>query len=158
MYGSSGTPTQTVTAPPPGSAACSITGAVRRLTGRTVPTSDRRVILTAMTPERVVDLRTRTILRVLLIVLGVAVALEVLWIARHVLAWVVIALFLALALNPLVGWIERRGRLGRGPAIVHRVPDASRSSIAARRRDVHPEADRRGERIRPGDCRTTSTT
>ena len=54
-------------------------------------------------PERVVDLRPRTILRVLLIVLAVAVTLEVVWIARHVLAWVVIALFLALALNPLVG-------------------------------------------------------
>ncbi|MGZ4333235.1 MAG: AI-2E family transporter [Gaiellaceae bacterium] len=70
-----------------------------------------------MTPERVVELRPRTILRVLLIVLAVAVALEVIWIARHVLAWVVIALFLALALDPLVGWIERRGRLARGPAI-----------------------------------------
>jgi predicted PurR-regulated permease PerM len=66
---------------------------------------------------RVVDLRPRTVLRVLLIVIAVAVTLEVLWIARHVLAWVVIALFLALALNPLVGWIERRTRLGRGLAI-----------------------------------------
>jgi predicted PurR-regulated permease PerM len=70
-----------------------------------------------MTPERVVDLRPRTILRVLLIVLSVAVVIEVIWIARHVLAWVVIALFLALALDPLVGWIERRGHLKRGPAI-----------------------------------------
>jgi predicted PurR-regulated permease PerM len=70
-----------------------------------------------VTPERVVDLRPRTILRVLLIVLAVAVTLEVVWIARHVLAWVVIALFLALALDPLVGWIERRGRIPRGPAI-----------------------------------------
>jgi predicted PurR-regulated permease PerM len=43
--------------------------------------------------------------------------LEVIWIARHVLAWVVIALFLALALDPLVGWIERRGHVKRGPAI-----------------------------------------
>ena len=67
--------------------------------------------------ERVVDLRPRTILRVLLIVIAVAVTLEVLWIARHVLAWVVIALFLALALNPLVGWIERHSKLGRGAAI-----------------------------------------
>jgi predicted PurR-regulated permease PerM len=70
-----------------------------------------------MTPERVVDLRPRTILRVLLIVLAVSITLEVVWIARHVLAWVVIALFLALALDPLVGWIERRGRIARGPAI-----------------------------------------
>jgi predicted PurR-regulated permease PerM len=67
--------------------------------------------------ERIVDLRPRTILRVLLIVIAVAVTLEVIWIARHVLAWVVIALFLALALNPLVGWIERHSKLGRGPAI-----------------------------------------
>ena len=70
-----------------------------------------------MTPERVVDLRPRTILRVLLIVLAVAVTLEVIWIARHVLAWVVIALFLALALDPFVNFIERRTRLGRGAAI-----------------------------------------
>src|SRR3954454_23922027 len=68
-------------------------------------------------PERVVDLRPRTILRVLLIVLGVAIALEVIWIARHVLAWVLIAVFLALALDPLVGAIERRTKLNRGAAI-----------------------------------------
>ncbi|HVU78518.1 MAG TPA: AI-2E family transporter [Gaiellaceae bacterium] len=70
-----------------------------------------------MTSERVVDLRPRTILRVLLIVLLVAIALEVVWISRHVLSWVVIALFLALALDPLVGLIERRTGLARGPAI-----------------------------------------
>ena len=64
--------------------------------------------------ERVVDLRPRTVLRVLLIVIAVAVTLEVIWIARHVLAWVVIALFLALALNPLVGWIERHAGSGAG--------------------------------------------
>jgi predicted PurR-regulated permease PerM len=66
---------------------------------------------------RVVDLRARTILRFLAIAIGVAVTLEVLWIARHVLAWVVIALFLALALDPLVGLIQRRTHLGRGAAI-----------------------------------------
>ncbi len=70
-----------------------------------------------MTPVRVVDLRARTILRFLAIAIGVAVTLEVLWIARHVLAWVVIALFLALALDPLVGLIQRRTHLGRGAAI-----------------------------------------
>jgi predicted PurR-regulated permease PerM len=70
-----------------------------------------------VTTERVVDFRTRTVLRVLLIVICVAVALEVVWIARHVISWVVISLFLALALNPLVNWIERRTPLTRGPAI-----------------------------------------
>jgi predicted PurR-regulated permease PerM len=74
-------------------------------------------MLTTVPPERVVDFRTRTVLRVLLIVIGVAIALEVVWIARHVLAWVVVALFLALALNPLVSWIQRRTSLSRGLAI-----------------------------------------
>jgi predicted PurR-regulated permease PerM len=70
-----------------------------------------------MTSERVVDVRSRTVLRLLLIVLAVAVTLEIIWIAREVVAWIVIALFLALALNPLVGWIERRGRVKRIVAI-----------------------------------------
>jgi len=74
-------------------------------------------MLATVAEERVVEFPARTILRVLLIVLCVAITLEVVWIARHVLAWVVIALFLALALNPLVGWIERRTGLPRGPAI-----------------------------------------
>jgi len=71
-----------------------------------------------VTTERIVELRPRTILRVLLIALAVAVTLEVIWIARHVISWIVIAVFLALALDPLVGWIQRRGKLGRAPAIV----------------------------------------
>ncbi len=70
-----------------------------------------------MTPVRVVDLRARTIVRVLLIAISVAITLAIIWIARHVLAWVVIALFLSLALDPLVGVMERRGHLGRGAAI-----------------------------------------
>ncbi|HZO98316.1 MAG TPA: AI-2E family transporter [Gaiellaceae bacterium] len=70
-----------------------------------------------MTPERVVDLRTRTILRVLGIVIAVAIVLEVIWISRQVISWLLISLFLALALDPLVTWIERRGHVGRGPAI-----------------------------------------
>jgi predicted PurR-regulated permease PerM len=74
-------------------------------------------MLATVAPERVVEFPARTILRVLLIVICVAITLEVIWIARHVLAWVVISLFLALALNPLVGWIERRTGLPRGPAI-----------------------------------------
>jgi predicted PurR-regulated permease PerM len=66
---------------------------------------------------RLVEFRSRTILRILAIAIGVAVVLEVIWISRHVLAWVAISLFLALALDPLVSWIERRGRIGRGAAI-----------------------------------------
>jgi predicted PurR-regulated permease PerM len=66
---------------------------------------------------RVVEFRPRTILRVLGIVLLVAVVLETIWLSRHVLSWVVIALFLALALDPLVNLIQRRTHLNRGAAI-----------------------------------------
>ena len=67
-----------------------------------------------MIPERLVRLRARTVLSVLVIVIAVAITLEVLWIARHVLAWVVISIFLALALNPAVEWFQRRGVRRRG--------------------------------------------
>jgi len=67
--------------------------------------------------ERIIDLRPRTVLRVLLIVLAVAAILEVIWIARHVVSWMIISLFLALALDPLVGLIQRRTHLNRWLAI-----------------------------------------
>ena len=67
-------------------------------------------------PERMVRFRLRTVLSLLGIVIAVAVMLEVIWIARHVLTWVVISVFLALALNPLVGWLQRRGLKRRGAA------------------------------------------
>jgi predicted PurR-regulated permease PerM len=70
-----------------------------------------------VTTDRVVDLRTRTILRILGVAIAVAVVIEVVWISRQVITWVVISLFLAVALNPLVSWIERRGHIGRGSAI-----------------------------------------
>jgi predicted PurR-regulated permease PerM len=67
-------------------------------------------------PERTVRFRLRTVLSLLAIIIGVALTLEVIWIARHVLTWVVISVFLALALNPLVGWLQRRGLKRRGAA------------------------------------------
>jgi len=70
-----------------------------------------------MTAQRVVEFRSRTVVRTLLMIVALALTLEIVWIARHVITWMVIALFLALALDPLVSWIQRRGRLGRGPAI-----------------------------------------
>ena len=69
-----------------------------------------------MIPERTVRFRLRTVLSLLAIIIGVALTLEVIWIARHVLTWVVISVFLALALNPLVGWLQRRGLKRRGAA------------------------------------------
>jgi predicted PurR-regulated permease PerM len=67
-------------------------------------------------PERLVRFRLRTVLSLLATVIAVAVLLEVIWIARHVLTWILISLFLALALNPAVEWFQRRGVKGRGTA------------------------------------------
>jgi predicted PurR-regulated permease PerM len=53
--------------------------------------------------ERYVYFRPRTVLLVASFLL-----LKVLWISRHVLSWIFIALFLTLALNPAVDRLERR--------------------------------------------------
>jgi predicted PurR-regulated permease PerM len=59
-------------------------------------------------PVRVVEFLPRTVFRVVGILLATAIVLEVLWIARHVLTWIFIALFLTLALNPAVDRLEKR--------------------------------------------------
>jgi len=71
-----------------------------------------------VTPEqgRVVFFRPKPVLLVFGIILAVAITLRLLWISRHVLSWVFIALFLALALNPAVDWLERKYRGRRGLA------------------------------------------
>jgi len=66
--------------------------------------------------DRIVHFRPRTIFAVLGILLAVGVVLYVLWVARHVLSWLLIALFLALALNPAVEWLQRHGLKSRGLA------------------------------------------
>jgi predicted PurR-regulated permease PerM len=67
-------------------------------------------------PERLVRFPVRTILTVLATTIAVAVVLEVIWIARHVVVWILISLFLALAMNPAVEWFQRHGIPRRGLA------------------------------------------
>jgi len=67
-------------------------------------------------PERLVRFPVRTILTVLGTTVAVAVVLEVIWIARHVIVWILISLFLALAMNPAVEWFQRHGIRRRGYA------------------------------------------
>jgi predicted PurR-regulated permease PerM len=70
-----------------------------------------------VTPERVVVFRPRAILSAIAVILAVAVTISVLWIARVAVTWVLISLFLALALNPAVEWLQhRRGLHRRGAA------------------------------------------
>jgi predicted PurR-regulated permease PerM len=66
--------------------------------------------------DRVVHFRPRTIFAVLGILILVGVVLYVLWVARHVVSWMLVSLFLTLALNPAVGWLQAHGLPNRGLA------------------------------------------
>jgi predicted PurR-regulated permease PerM len=66
--------------------------------------------------ERVVTFRPRAVLAVIGIVLAVAALLAMVWISRQVLTWIIVAIFLALALNPAVEFFQRQGIARRGLA------------------------------------------
>src|SRR3954452_24028039 len=66
--------------------------------------------------ERVVALRPRTVVMVSSILIGIAAALWVVWVARHVITWILVAAFLAVALDPAVRWLQRHGVRRRGAA------------------------------------------
>ncbi len=66
--------------------------------------------------ERLVSFPVRTILTVLGLIVAVWILIHVVVIARSVIVYVLIAIFLALALNPLVAWLMRRGMHSRGLA------------------------------------------
>jgi len=80
--------------------------------------SGGQVKLSRMDPlERIVRYRARTVLAVLGIILAVFALLQVISLARQVLTWMLIAVFFALALDPLVNLLMRRGVPRRGLAI-----------------------------------------
>jgi predicted PurR-regulated permease PerM len=66
--------------------------------------------------ERIIRFRVRTILTVLGLVVAVWALLHVISVARQVIVWFFIALFLALAINPLVEMLQRHGIPRRGLA------------------------------------------
>jgi predicted PurR-regulated permease PerM len=70
-----------------------------------------------VTEERVVTVRPRTILTTAGVLLALAVAVLVVWVARHALTWVLISLFLAMALNPAVEALQHHGLGRRGAAV-----------------------------------------
>lgn len=59
--------------------------------------------------ERVIRFRVRTVLAVFGLAIVVWALLHLVSVARHVLVWIVISVFLALAINPLVELLQRRG-------------------------------------------------
>ena len=80
---------------------------------------DEPVAFVADSPRRValVGVSPRAVLTVIGIIVAVAAALWLLWLSKRIITWVLIAMFLAIALNPLVDLIQRRLRFRRVPAI-----------------------------------------
>jgi len=70
-----------------------------------------------MPAEHVVTVRPRTVLLVAGIVVGAIAAVNLVIAAERALVWVFVALFLAMALNPAVEWLQRRGFRRRGAAV-----------------------------------------
>ena len=68
--------------------------------------------------ETVVRFRWRTIYAVLTAVLVVALLLHIMSVARQVLVWMVIAVFLSMAINPAVDAIQRRWIKSRTIAVI----------------------------------------
>ncbi len=68
-------------------------------------------------PERYVEFRTRTVVRLLAIVFAAYALFRIFELSRSVLSWILVAVLLALALDPFVSWIERRTHLGRAASI-----------------------------------------
>src|ERR1043166_7251701 len=66
--------------------------------------------------ERVVSFRVRTILGFFALAIAIWTILHVVSVARHVLVWVAVSVFLALAINPLVEVLQKRGIQRRGLA------------------------------------------
>ena len=67
--------------------------------------------------ERLVRFRPRAVLVVIGVIVATAAVLEVLWVARGVIIWILIAAFLAMALNPAVDWLQAHGVERRGAAV-----------------------------------------
>jgi predicted PurR-regulated permease PerM len=76
---------------------------------RSSPASDPR-------PEYVLSIRPRTVLAVALVLLGVVALVKVILMSERVLVWIFVSILLAMALNPAVEWLLRRGVRRRGVA------------------------------------------
>jgi predicted PurR-regulated permease PerM len=66
--------------------------------------------------ERVVRFSVRSVLTVIVLVIAAWALLSILAITRQVISWILVSIFLALALNPAVEWFMRHGFKRRGAA------------------------------------------
>jgi predicted PurR-regulated permease PerM len=60
---------------------------------------------------------SHTVVRVVFLLVALAAVLELVWLSRRVVTWLLIATILAIALNPAVVFLQRRARMPRGLAI-----------------------------------------
>jgi predicted PurR-regulated permease PerM len=73
-------------------------------------------MLGRVTQERVVRFSVRSVLAVIGLVIAAWALLSILTITRQVITWILVSIFLALALNPAVEWFMRHGVKRRGYA------------------------------------------
>jgi predicted PurR-regulated permease PerM len=71
------------------------------------------------TPDRITAVSVRTVLRIVLVIIGVAFALWLIYLLRKPLTWIFIAGFIAVALAGPVNYLERRMRRGLAIAVVY---------------------------------------
>jgi predicted PurR-regulated permease PerM len=64
-------------------------------------------------------LEVRAIVRIVLVVVGVAIVLYLLWLLRRPISWLLVATFLAVALSPPVNWLARKMKRGFAISIVY---------------------------------------
>jgi predicted PurR-regulated permease PerM len=64
-------------------------------------------------------LSVRNIVRIVLVIVCVAITLYLLWQLRRPISWLLIAIFLAVALSPPVNWLARRMKRGFAITIVY---------------------------------------
>ena len=69
-----------------------------------------------MSEQRTIRFSVRSVLTVIGLVVATWALLTMIQIARHVIVWILVSIFLALALNPAVEWFLRRGVKSRGLA------------------------------------------
>ena len=70
-----------------------------------------------MLEERLVQFRPRAVLVVLGIIIAAYLLLQIVQAAQGILIWIFVAIFLAVALNPAVDGLQRRGIQRRGVAV-----------------------------------------
>jgi predicted PurR-regulated permease PerM len=87
----------------------------------------------SMTPEHYVSVRARTVFMVAGVLLAVAAVVEVVLSSERVLVWIFVSLLLALALNPAVDALQRRGvkRRGAAAAIVYLILAVALAGVGA---------------------------